>query len=40
MTSKITVEELRKFAEAYVAGEPGRLGIDGWWQTPLLGSAH
>ena len=39
MTSKITVEELRTFAEAYVAGEPGRLGIDGWWQTPLLVTA-
>ena len=39
MTSNITVEELRKFAEAYVAGEPGRLGTDGWWQTPLLVTA-
>jgi epoxyqueuosine reductase QueG len=39
MTINITVEELRKFTEAYVAGEPGRLGTDGWWQTPLLVTA-
>jgi len=39
MTSNITVDELRKFAETYVAEEPDRLGADGWWQTPLLVTA-
>jgi epoxyqueuosine reductase QueG len=39
MTNAITVDELRKFSEKFVADEPGRLGADGWWQTPLLATA-
>ncbi|MBW2584724.1 MAG: hypothetical protein JRE36_14365, partial [Deltaproteobacteria bacterium] len=39
MTNAITVDELRKFAEKFVADEPGRLGAGGWWQTPLLATA-
>jgi epoxyqueuosine reductase QueG len=39
MTGNLTVDELRKFAETYVAEEPGRLGTDGWWQPPLLVTA-
>jgi hypothetical protein len=39
MTNAITVDELRKFAEKFVADEPGRLGAGGWWQTPLLACA-
>jgi epoxyqueuosine reductase QueG len=39
MATAITVDELRKFAKTYVAEEPGRLGTDGWWQTPLLVTA-
>ena len=39
MTGNLTVEELRKFAETYVAEEPGRLGTHGWWQPPLLVTA-
>ena len=39
MSHTITVEELRKFAEKFVADEPGRLETDGWWQTPLLATA-
>ncbi len=39
MQQKITVEELRNFAEKFVADEPGRLKTDGWWQTPLLATA-
>lgn len=37
--SKINIIELRKLAEEYVAGEPERLGNEGFWQTPLLVSA-
>ena len=36
---KITVDELRNFAETFVAREPQRLGSDGWWQSPLLATA-
>jgi len=39
MANPITVDDLRKFAETFVAKEPGRLGTDGWWQTPLLTAA-
>ena len=35
----IRVDELRKFAETFVAQEPGRLGAEGWWRTPLLATA-
>ena len=38
--SKISIEDLRKFAEEYVASEPIRQGIEGWWQTPLLASSN
>lgn len=37
--SEITIEDLRNFAEEYVAAEPQRLGAEGWWQTPLMASA-
>ena len=39
MSHPFTVDELREFAEKVVAQEPGRLGTDGWWQTPLLATA-
>ena len=39
MGLQITVDALRKFAEKFVEREPGRLGTDGWWQTPLLATA-
>jgi len=39
MRHTITVDELRKFAEKFVLEESGRLGTDGWWQTPLLATA-
>jgi len=39
MANPITVDDLRKFAETFVDKEPGRLGTDGWWQTPLLTAA-
>jgi epoxyqueuosine reductase len=38
--SEISIEDLRKFAEEYVASEPIRQGIEGWWQTPLLASSN
>jgi len=37
--TELTVETLRAFAEKYVAEEPSRLGMDGWWRTPLLATA-
>ena len=40
MVTAITVDKLRKFAATFVAEEPGRLGTDGWWQTPLLVTAR
>ena len=39
MSHSVTVDALRKFAEQFVKQEPGRLGTDGWWQTPLLATA-
>ena len=39
MSATITVDDLRRFAEAFVADEPGRSGIDGWWLAPLLVTA-
>jgi len=39
MGLQITVDALRRFAEKFVEREPGRLGTDGWWQTPLLAAA-
>ena len=39
MSHPFTVDELREFVEKVVAQEPGRLGTDGWWQTPLLATA-
>ncbi len=39
MTKTVSVDELTEFAQTYVAREPGRLGADGWWQTPLLATA-
>jgi epoxyqueuosine reductase QueG len=39
MSNKLSVEELRKFAEKFVEEEPERLGTDGWWQAPLLTAA-
>ena len=38
--NNINIDELRKFAEEYVASEPGRMQVDGFWQTPLLVSAQ
>jgi epoxyqueuosine reductase QueG len=39
MTKTITIDELRKLAQTFVAEEPKRLGSKGWWQTPLLATA-
>ena len=39
MTNSITVDELRKFAQTFVAEEPKRLGAESWWQAPLLTTA-
>ena len=36
---KISIQDLRDFAEQYVAAEPDRIGTEGWWQRPLLASA-
>ena len=36
---RIDIDDLRKLAEDYVAGEPDRLGNEGFWQAPLLVSA-
>ena len=37
--NRIDIDSLRKFAEEYVASEPARMDIEGFWQTPLLVSA-
>jgi epoxyqueuosine reductase QueG len=37
--NRIDINSLRKFVEEYVASEPARMGIEGFWQTPLLVSA-
>ena len=36
---KININELRMLAEEFVAAEPTRTGVEGFWQTPLLVSA-
>ena len=35
----ISIEELRGFAEKFVAAEPGRLGTEGWWLAPIMAAA-
>ena len=35
----VSVEALRRLAEEYVAAEPGRSGVRGWWRAPLLAAA-
>ncbi|MBW1697687.1 MAG: epoxyqueuosine reductase [Deltaproteobacteria bacterium] len=35
----LSIENLRKIAERYVAEEPGRLGAAGFWKSPLLVTA-
>ena len=37
---QITFDTLRLFAEAFVEGEPERLGSAGWWKKPLMVSAR
>ena len=39
MPQTVTVDQLREYAKAFVEEEPGRLGSDGWWRTPLLTAA-
>ncbi len=39
MSNKLSVEELRRFAEKFVEEEPRRIGTEGWWQAPLLNAA-
>ena len=38
-TRGISVEDVRRFAEEFVAVEPGRLQNAGWWESPLLATA-
>ena len=35
----LDIDRLRKFAEQFVADEPGRLQTHSWWQKPLLVTA-
>jgi epoxyqueuosine reductase QueG len=35
----LSVEDLRRFAEGYVAEEPGRSSVRDWWRPPLLAAA-
>jgi len=35
----VSVKNLRRFAEEYVAAEPGRSAVHGWWRAPLLAAA-
>jgi len=35
----IAVEDLRRFAEGYVAEEPARSRVQNWWRPPLLAAA-
>ena len=37
--ASMSVQELRRLAEEFVAAEPGRLGQAGWWRRPLLATA-
>ena len=37
--SKINIEQLRMLAEKFVTAEQARMGVEGFWQTPLLVSA-
>ena len=39
MKKAIRVGDLRQVVERCVAEEPVRLGIEGWWRTPLLVTA-
>ena len=39
MGNEISIDDLRKFTEKFVADEPERLGSDGWWQPPLMTAA-
>lgn len=39
MHHTVTIDQLRKFTEKFVAAEPLRLGTEGWWRTPLLAAA-
>ncbi|MFC1858376.1 epoxyqueuosine reductase [Thermodesulfobacteriota bacterium] len=37
--SEISIQDLRIFAEEYVAADQSRSGAETWWQPPLLASA-
>jgi epoxyqueuosine reductase QueG len=37
--ASVSVQELRRLAEEFVAAEPERLGQAGWWRRPLLATA-
>jgi hypothetical protein len=37
--SDVPIEKLRSLAKAFVEAEPGRIGSEGFWKTPLLVSA-
>ena len=39
MGNKLSVADLRRFAETFVGKAPDRLGSAGWWQAPLLTAA-
>jgi epoxyqueuosine reductase QueG len=39
MTKGVTAKDLRQVVEKCVAGEPSRLGTEGWWREPLLAAA-
>ncbi len=36
MMTNINIQDLRNFAEEYVASEPDRIGTQGFWEKPLL----
>jgi epoxyqueuosine reductase QueG len=35
----LSIEDLRRLAEEYVAAEPGRTGVPAWWRKPLVAAA-
>jgi epoxyqueuosine reductase QueG len=38
--TRVSIEDLRRLAEAYVTAEPERAGTPAWWRKPLLAAAQ